>query len=147
MSPHTPFKKTNYSTSMCEDSFTEYEKEEHLNIGFRTPKRLKFESLSRTTDTLNERMETEGKKEDNFADPTIDREDFVAEEIYTVDLIQPVVNRFNITLNTGMTFRASLSMKPSTALVSDCMEAIKYSFSLASESMGILHSMHLHLHM
>ncbi len=131
MIPNSPFKKTNYSTSMCDDSFTEFENaEDFLSAPIRTPKRLRFDRMEDRTEDMS--VEGDVMME---GDRSTDREE-TSKEVFVVDIIQPVGDRFNLTLNSGMTFRASLSLRPSTALVSECLDAIKYCFSVNAGTTG-----------
>lgn len=148
MSPNSPFKKTNYSTSMCEDSATEHSLNDSFSVtqtsfGVRTPtKKLIFGGFPETEKAASQQgLQMEEDFEDHFSSMDEEREEeevgAVNEGVYVVDVIQPVVDRFSVTLNTGGTFRASLSMKPSTSLVAECLDAIKYGFSLSERPYGM----------
>jgi hypothetical protein len=126
MTPNSPFKKTNYTTSMCDDSITEFENGEDFLEAIHTPKRLRFDKM-------------EERPEEMSVDPGILEEVVPAsgeKEVSVVDILQPVGHRFNLALSSGMTFRASLSLRPSTALVGECLDAIKYCFSMNMETGG-----------
>lgn len=132
MTPNSPFKKSNYSTSMCDDSFTEFENaEDFLAAPIRAPKRLRFDRMEDRPEDMS--VEGEGMTMEEVESVV---EEEISREVFVVDIMQPVGDRFNLTLNTGMTFRASLSLRPSTALVSECLDAIKYCFSMNTGTTG-----------